>query len=485
MANINQELARFKSAVYGEDVRDALVSSITKMNAESSQAISDASTAQNSATAKAAEAANSATAAANSATAAANSASNAATSASNAATSATNASEHATAAGQYATVANTSKNDAVTAKNAAQTSEANALGYCNRAEAAANSAESDSQSTAADVVTVTGLTSQNQTFYNNTAAKAAEAATSADNAALSESNASASEITANASAGVATEKANLATASATAASTSETNAAASETNAASSASDASDEADRAEAAANRVTGYKEAAEQAAATAEQYYTQTRAIVEGFGGGLDPKGTITFAELPLSPTKGWMYNISDQFTTDARFREGAGIVVPAGSNVYFTADSKWDILAGAYVAGVKGDSELSYRQGLVNITKANIGLANVENKSSSQIRQELTSQDISNALGYTPPSQDTDTHYTTHLYAGNGGAANVAATNGNVKLTVVDDLTIRDSIGIKGQGSAEVTTDANGNVIVTTPTVTQITTNDIDAMFANWS
>ena len=36
----------------------------------------------------------------------------------------------------------------------------------------------------------------------------------------------------------------------------------------------------------------------------------------------------------------------------------------------------------------------------VTKAQIGLANVENKSSAQIRSELTKENITNALGYTP-------------------------------------------------------------------------------------
>lgn len=41
----------------------------------------------------------------------------------------------------------------------------------------------------------------------------------------------------------------------------------------------------------------------------------------------------------------------------------------------------------------------------ITKAQIGLGNVENKSSATIRSEITSANVTNALGYTPPKQDT--------------------------------------------------------------------------------
>lgn len=60
--------------------------------------------------------------------------------------------------------------------------------------------------------------------------------------------------------------------------------------------------------------------------------------------------------------------------------------------------------------------------------------------------------------------TDTHYTTHLYAGSGTAANAATTNGNTKLTVVDDTTTRDSVTIKGTGGTTVTSDANGVVTI---------------------
>ena len=72
---------------------------------------------------------------------------------------------------------------------------------------------------------------------------------------------------------------------------------------------------------------------------------------------------------------MYNISNQFTTTASFKEGAGNVIPAGSNVYRTEDGFWDVLAGSPVTGVKGSAESSYRRGNVNITAGNIGLGNV--------------------------------------------------------------------------------------------------------------
>lgn len=109
------------------------------------------------------------------------------------------------------------------------------------------------------------------------------------------------------------------------------------------------------------------------SAKYYYEQARRISESFSGALRPMGTVTFANLPmLSETaSGNMYNISDQFTTTADFKEGAGNVIPVGANVYKTEDGKWDVLAGTPVTGVKGNAESRYRRGNVNITAENVG------------------------------------------------------------------------------------------------------------------
>ena len=43
--------------------------------------------------------------------------------------------------------------------------------------------------------------------------------------------------------------------------------------------------------------------------------------------------------------------------------------------------------------------------LELTKSDVGLGNVENKSSATIRSEITSQNVTDALGYTPPQVDT--------------------------------------------------------------------------------
>ena len=108
-------------------------------------------------------------------------------------------------------------------------------------------------------------------------------------------------------------------------------------------------------------------------AQKYAEQAKEISESLSGALRPLGTINFADLPTTAeaTSGDMYNIADQFTTTTDFKEGAGNIIPAGSNVYLTIDRYWDVLAGTPVTGVKGAKEVYYRRGNVNITPTDIG------------------------------------------------------------------------------------------------------------------
>ena len=108
-------------------------------------------------------------------------------------------------------------------------------------------------------------------------------------------------------------------------------------------------------------------------AQYYCNLAQDVKDSLGSALRPMGTRTFANLPALADieAGDMYNVSDQFTTNGNFEDGAGITVPAGSNVYKTAGGKWDVLAGSPVTGIKGNAEISYRKGNVNITPENVG------------------------------------------------------------------------------------------------------------------
>ena len=261
----------------------------------------------------------------------------------------------------------------------------------------------------------------------------AKAESSMKNAAMSEINAKASEDAAKASETAAkTSETNAkaletaAAKSATAAATSETNAKASETSASQyaatatseaasasqSASTATDKATIATQKATEIIGKAESAANSATKAQSYavggtgsregedsdnakyyYQQAKDVSEGLKGGLQPHGTVAFADLPALPdvNAGWMYNISDEFTTTDDFKEGSGNAVPAGANIYKTSDGKWDVLAGTPVTGVKGAKETSYRRGNVNLTPENIGALATDGDTASNVTS-FTSSDL---------------------------------------------------------------------------------------------
>ena len=109
---------------------------------------------------------------------------------------------------------------------------------------------------------------------------------------------------------------------------------------------------------------------------------------------PKGTVAFANLPslASVEVGWMYNISDDFTTTSDFVT-LGVNEKAGSNVYcieVSGTKKWDVFAVAdsiavdqtynatstnpqsgtavaqAIAGLSGHYTISYSNGIATLT-----------------------------------------------------------------------------------------------------------------------
>lgn len=135
--------------------------------------------------------------------------------------------------------------------------------------------------------------------------------------------------------------------------------------------DAAASATKAESYAVGGTGSREGED--SDNAKYYYQQAKDVSEGLKGGLQPHGTVAFAHLPALPdvNAGWMFNISDEFTTTDDFKEGSGNVIPAGANIYKTSDGKWDVLAGTPVTGVKGAKEVAYHRGNVSLSAADVG------------------------------------------------------------------------------------------------------------------
>lgn len=224
------------------------------------------------------------------------------------------------------------------------------------------------------------------------------AQTSAAAAAQSESNAKASENVAKSSRDSAVESAQTATAAATSASESAITASEKAdiatrkaTEIIGKAESAADSATKAQSYAVGGTGSREGED--SDNAKYYYQQAKDVSEGLKGGLQPHSTVAFADLPALPdvNAGWMYNISDEFTTTDDFKEGSGNAVPAGANIYKTSDGKWDVLAGTPVTGVKGAKETSYRRGNVNLTPENIGAVATGGDTASNVTS-FTSSDV---------------------------------------------------------------------------------------------
>lgn len=107
------------------------------------------------------------------------------------------------------------------------------------------------------------------------------------------------------------------------------------------------EADRAESEADRAKDEADRAEDAEEITDGLKDDCTAlrdecieIAEGLEGVMMPQGTITFADLAdVTMMPGFMWEISDSFTTDSRFAEGASHVMAAGTNVYVTIHEKF--------------------------------------------------------------------------------------------------------------------------------------------------
>ena len=75
----------------------------------------------------------------------------------------------------------------------------------------------------------------------------------------------------------------------------------------------------------------------------------------------------------------------------------------------------------------------------------------------------------ALGI--PGSDTNTHYTTKLYAGTStGSANASTSNGATHLILMDDSTVRNRVKLTGSGATSVSSDASGNITISSTNTT---------------
>nr|DAH14369.1 MAG TPA: L SHAPED TAIL FIBER PROTEIN [Bacteriophage sp.] len=268
-------------------------------------------------------------------------------------------------------VADTAKDSATASAKMAETMAENAGKYADEAQTCVVAAAASEANAKASETAVKASENAAKTSADNAVASETAVAESKDAAAASEANAKTSEEVAGRSAEVATEKAAAADQSADTAAEKAEIATEKAAEIVGKAEAVAASATKAESYAVGGTGSREGED--SDNAKYYYQQAKDVSEGLKGGLQPHGTVAFADLPALPdvNAGWMFNISDEFTTTDDFKEGSGNVIPAGANIYKTSDGKWDVLAGTPVTGVKGAKETVYRRGNVSLSAANIG------------------------------------------------------------------------------------------------------------------
>lgn len=176
-----------------------------------------------------------------------------------------------------------------------------------------------------------------------------------------------------------------------------------------------------------------------------------------------GTINIENLPKGSLERCVpvQNDTERFslTTDT-VQKGDTVKVVSSGKMYFVIDDTKLSTEDGYEVYTAGSATSVPWSGVTNKpstfppsthnhAKADVGLGNVENKSSATIRSELTKENVVTALGYTPPTKDTV--YTHPTYT--------AKTNGLYKVSVdstghvseVASVTKADitALGIPGQ------------------------------------
>ncbi len=160
--------------------------------------------------------------------------------------------------------------------------------------------------------------------------------------------------------------------------------------------------------------------------------------------------TFADFPETGESGKIYIAVD---TNKTYRWSGTVYAALTSGVVLgtTHDT----------AGYGDESHAGYAHSQVtsgnphNVTKGDLGLDNVENKSSATIRSELTKDNVTSALGYIPASEDTTAGTASSVMA---GLVKIFDSTGSATDGTITQKGITDALADKASTAAATTSAA---------------------------
>lgn len=131
------------------------------------------------------------------------------------------------------------------------------------------------------------------------------------------------------------------------------------------------------------------------TAKSMRTVAEEVVNALPAVYTPKGTVAFANLPAlaNCNIGWVYNISDSFTTTSDFIEGSGIVKEAGTNIAIidsdgNGTKKYDVLSGA--VDLSGYQTKNLSQAVGSFTTVEAALQGIYNSQTTLVAGNLAGE-----------------------------------------------------------------------------------------------
>ena len=165
----------------------------------------------------------------------------------------------------------------------------------------------------------------------------------------------------------------------------------------------------------------------------------------------------------------HKISGSGATTVTADSSGNISVSSTNTVYDVATTSSNgLMTSAMVTKLNGITDGANKYSLPSATSSTLGGVKIGSHISvSSGTISLTKANITAALGYTPPTADTNTHYASKNVVGSATAitnTTSALTNGNVYLNSVENSAVTSSHKITGSGATTVTTDASGNITI---------------------